>query len=72
MNDENFERKSQKDECTGMDESGMKVIEKIVEDEDHGPTKEGEPFGLYHYPFTLDINKSSMGKTVYLLMTVPI
>jgi hypothetical protein len=41
-----------------------------MEDEDQGPTKWG-PFGWYHHPTALDIDKASMGKTVYLSPTVP-
>ena len=45
-----------------LDESGMSVIKKIVEDGYQGPTNEQGPFGWYSHPTTLDINKASMGK----------
>ena len=54
-----------------LDDSGMIVIKKIVEDEDQGPTKEWGPFGWYCHPTTLHIDKARMGKTVHLLSTVP-
>ena len=49
-----------------LDETGNKIVEHIVEDEDQGPTKEWGPFGWYRHPTTEDISKASNGKSVWL------
>ena len=73
INDEEFERlilkktKANEPYCWDLlDETGKHVVENIVEDEDKGPSKEWGPFGLYRHPTSIDIEKGSSGKTVWL------
>jgi hypothetical protein len=49
-----------------LDESETKVVEHIIEDEDHGPSKEWGPYGWYRHPLPSDVKKESSGQTVYL------
>lgn len=55
-----------------LDETGQKVIEKIIEDEVQGPSKEWGPYGWYRHYITSDIYKAGMGNAVFLSPTIPI
>lgn len=54
-----------------LDETWLKMIKKVVQEEDKGPSKELGSFGLYGHPTTLDIDKANKGKTV-LSQMIPI
>ena len=55
-----------------LDKTGITLVEHIVEDKDQGPKKEWGPFGWYRHPLSSDITKADYGKTVYLLLTIPV
>jgi hypothetical protein len=79
MNQEKFQRHIlRKTKATNpvewdlLDETGITVVEHIVEDKDQGPTKEWGPYGGYRHPLPSDVAKANVGKTVYLLLTIPV
>ena len=70
MNESKFERFILK--CTNndvlfsvdlLDETGRKIVEQIVEDEDQGPQKEWGQYGWYQFPSWEQIECSMQGKT---------
>ena len=47
-----------------LHETATVVVKHIVEDEDHGPSKEWGPYGWYRHPTKEQIKAACIGKTV--------
>jgi hypothetical protein len=51
-----------------LDESGIKSIKKILEDEDQCPTKEWGPFGWYCHSTLTDIDKAWVKQYIFCIL----